>query len=112
MSDPRSRLALALGLAGMIAAGPAVSQELAAGSGTARAGSGSAVQAGSGSAHQEPPAAAVTPQNSCTRCGERTYGTSIQWEQSVPEAARRAQADQKLVFVLHVSGHFENAGYT
>lgn len=52
------------------------------------------------------------PSPKCTRCGEGTFGTSVQWVGSVPEAARQAQKEQKLVFVLHVSGLFENAGYT
>lgn len=50
--------------------------------------------------------------NTCGRCGERTFGTAVQWVNSVPDAARQAQQEQKLVFVLHVSGMFENAGYT
>lgn len=102
MSEKLPRFALALGLAGMIVAGPAGAQELAAGSGTS---------AGSGTARAVPEPVAPPPSN-CGRCGERTFGTSIQWDQSVPEAAKRAQAEQKLVFVLHVSGHFETAGYT
>lgn len=65
-------------------------------------------QAGSGSSREVPVESAPT----CTRCGERTFGTSIEWAGSVPEAAQRAQAEEKLVFVLHVSGHFENPGYT
>ena len=48
----------------------------------------------------------------CGRCGQGTFGTAVEWVNSVPDAARKAQMEQKLVFVLHVSGMFENAGYT
>lgn len=104
MTEKLSRFAVAVGLAAMMAAGPALPKQLAAGSGTS-------VEAGSGSARVVPDPVAE-PRSNCSRCGERTFGTSVQWESSVPEAARRAQAEEKLVFVLHVSGHFENAGYT
>lgn len=102
------RRAMMLGLVTMISALPAGAQVLAAGSGTSRTDS---LEAGSESAHVVAPEAAQA-EGKCTRCGERTFGTSIPWVSSVPEAARRAQAEQKLVFVLHVSGHFETAGYT
>jgi hypothetical protein len=90
-----------------LAAGPLIAQT--AGSGTSLAGSGTS--AGTGASFIDE-ARAKTASSSCTRCGERTFGTAIEWVTSPPEAARRAQAEGKLVFVLHVSGHFENAGYT
>jgi hypothetical protein len=43
-------------------------------------------------------------------CGE--YGTSFQFEESPSAAARRALKEEKLVFVLHVSGHFEESEFT
>ncbi len=53
----------------------------------------------------------ATPR-SCTTCGQETYGTAVQWAGSPAEAARRARAEEKLVFVLHVSGHFEDPAFT
>lgn len=49
---------------------------------------------------------------SCEECGEDTYGTTIEWAGSVSEAAALAKAQEKLVFVLHVSGHFEDPAFT
>jgi hypothetical protein len=43
-------------------------------------------------------------------CGD--YGTAIEFEASPKAAARRAAAEEKLVMVLHVSGHFEDPGLT
>ena len=43
-------------------------------------------------------------------CGE--YGTSVHFEDTPADAARQAQKDEKLVMVLHVSGHFENPEFT
>ncbi len=43
-------------------------------------------------------------------CGE--FGTAVQFAESVPEAAQQARQQEKLVFVLHVSGHFEQSEYT
>ena len=48
----------------------------------------------------------------CTGCGKEAYGTSIVWEGSPSEAAAKAKAQEKLVFVLHVSGYFEDAAFT
>ena len=48
----------------------------------------------------------------CTTCGKQTYGTSIQWAGSPSDAAAKAKKDEKLVFVLHVSGYFEDANFT
>jgi hypothetical protein len=43
-------------------------------------------------------------------CGE--YGTSVQFEKSPKAAATKALKEEKLVFVLHISGHFEDSGLT
>ena len=45
-----------------------------------------------------------------TTCGE--YGTSVQFEDTPADAAKQAKKDEKLVMVLHVSGHFENPEFT
>ena len=42
-------------------------------------------------------------------CG---YGTTIHFVDTPKEAAALAKKEQKLVFVLHVSGHFEDPGLT
>ena len=43
-------------------------------------------------------------------CGE--YGTTVVFADSPAEAAKQALKEEKLVFVLHVSGHFEESDYT
>jgi hypothetical protein len=43
-------------------------------------------------------------------CGD--YGTSVHFEPSPSDAARLARKEEKLVFVLHVSGDFENTDFT
>jgi hypothetical protein len=43
-------------------------------------------------------------------CGE--YGTSVVFADSPAEAARQALKEEKLVFVLHVSGLFEESEFT
>jgi hypothetical protein len=43
-------------------------------------------------------------------CGE--YGTSVHFEKSPSAAATRALKEEKLVFVLHISGHFEDPDFT
>ena len=43
-------------------------------------------------------------------CGE--YGTSVHFEKTPSEAARKALKEEKLVFVLHISGHFEDPDFT
>ncbi len=49
---------------------------------------------------------------SCKSCGKEKYGTSIEWAGSPSEAAKIAKEKEKLVFVLHVSGYFEDAKFT
>ena len=43
-------------------------------------------------------------------CGE--YGTTITFEKTPSDAARKALKEEKLVFVLHVSGDFEDSEFT
>ena len=43
-------------------------------------------------------------------CGD--YGTSVRFEKSPKEAAKRALKEEKLVMVLHISGLFENSDFT
>ena len=49
---------------------------------------------------------------SCGKCGNQSYGTSVEWSGSPSEAAAKAKAAEKLVFVLHVSGLFEDPKFT
>ena len=51
------------------------------------------------------PAGALEP----TSCG---YGTKIDFVDNPKEAAALAKKQEKLVMVLHVSGHFEDPGLT
>ena len=51
------------------------------------------------------PAVALDP----TTCG---YGTKIDFVDNPKEAAALAKKQEKLVMVLHVSGHFEDPGLT
>ena len=43
-------------------------------------------------------------------CGN--HGTSVTFVESPTEAAIRAKKEEKLVFILHVSGNFETPEYT
>ncbi len=52
--------------------------------------------------------AAVKAKNESGGC----HGTSIQFVDTPSEAARKAKKEQKLVFVLHVSGNFEDPRFT
>jgi hypothetical protein len=45
-----------------------------------------------------------------TSCGN--YGTSVHFLKTPSEAARQALKEEKLVFVLHVSGLFEDPDFT
>jgi len=56
-----------------------------------------------------PAAAAPTGKHEGT-CGG--YGTAVEFFGTPSEAAKKARQDQKLVFVLHVSGHFEDPRFT
>jgi hypothetical protein len=52
---------------------------------------------------------ALVPQEEGT-CGD--YGTTVEFVDSPKEAAHLAKKDGKLVFVLHVSGNFEDPRFT
>jgi hypothetical protein len=54
--------------------------------------------------------AQVKPSPQEAACGN--YGTTVEFVSSPSEAARQAKLDQKLVFVLHVSGLFEDPKLT
>lgn len=58
------------------------------------------------------PAFAEEDGRACPTCGKAAYGTTIRWEGSPSQAAAKARAQEKLVFVLHVSGYFENPAFT
>jgi hypothetical protein len=49
-------------------------------------------------------AAAVRAEGSC--------GTSVEFVDTPKEAAAEAKKQEKLVFILHVSGHFEDPRFT
>jgi hypothetical protein len=42
----------------------------------------------------------------------QTYGTSVHFEKTPSEAAKRAKKEEKLVLVLHISGIFEDPNLT
>ena len=52
----------------------------------------------------------VKPQEPQAGCGG--YGTSVDFEETPKAAADKAKKEEKLVFVLHVSGDFEESGRT
>ncbi len=43
---------------------------------------------------------------------DRKLSTALTWAESVQEAAEQAEEEQKLVFLIHVSGNFEMPGFT
>lgn len=43
-------------------------------------------------------------------CGD--HGTSVHFEKSVKDAAKKALKEEKLVLAIHISGHFEEPDYT
>ena len=45
-----------------------------------------------------------------TTCGD--YGTSVHFEKTPSDAANKARKEEKLVCVLHISGHFEDSEFT
>ena len=51
----------------------------------------------------------ATPLGAAETCG---FGTKLDFVDSPKEAAAIAKKEQKLVLVLHVSGHFEDPGLT
>ncbi len=40
------------------------------------------------------------------------FGTSVQFEKTPSDAAKKAVKEEKLVLVLHISGHFEDPNLT
>ena len=50
------------------------------------------------------------PKKAESSCGN--HGTSVEFVGTPSEAARQAKKEEKLVFVLHVSGHFEDPALT
>ncbi len=53
--------------------------------------------------------AVAKPSDKAT-CGD--YGTSVHFEKTPSDAARKAQKEEKLVCVLHISGNFEDPDLT
>lgn len=51
----------------------------------------------------------AAPSSAAETCG---HGTKLDFVESPKEAAAIAKKEQKLVLVLHVSGHFEDPGLT
>ena len=43
---------------------------------------------------------------------DRQLSTALTWTESVQEAAQQAEEEEKLVFLIHVSGNFEMPGFT
>jgi hypothetical protein len=43
-------------------------------------------------------------------CGD--FGTTVVFAENPKDAAKQAEKEQKLVMVLHISGHFEDPGLT
>ena len=54
--------------------------------------------------------AQAKPAPKAETCGD--YGTSVYFEETPQEAAKKALKEEKLVLVLHVSGHFEDPKLT
>jgi hypothetical protein len=54
--------------------------------------------------------AAADEKNKSDSCGD--FGTQVHFEKSPSDAARKALKEEKLVCVLHISGHFEEPDYT
>jgi hypothetical protein len=55
---------------------------------------------------------AAAQDEKCGTCGSRQYGTTVEWAGTPSEAAAIAKEKEKLVFVLHVSGYFEDPKFT
>ena len=52
----------------------------------------------------------IVPPKTGESCG--SYGTQIEFTDSPADAAKKAKKEGKLVFILHVSGHFEDPRFT
>jgi hypothetical protein len=57
-----------------------------------------------------PAAASDPPAATEESCG--SFGTAVEFVDTPKKAAELAKAQEKLVFVLHVSGHFEDPRFT
>ncbi len=68
--------------------------------------------AGNGPPALNVPPGSTAPATCTTEGGCGNYGTSVKFLPTPSEAARRARQEEKLVFVLHVSGHFEDPKFT
>jgi hypothetical protein len=64
----------------------------------------------SGAAATEPRGGAKAKPAEGATCG--SFGTSVDFVKSPKEAAKQALKEEKLVFVLHVSGDFEDPDFT
>jgi hypothetical protein len=64
-------------------------------------------------AHPVPPAefrlpdAELMPDNKC-----KTFDTKVKFHRGPAEAAAEAKASKRMMFVLHISGNFEDPGFT
>ena len=61
-----------------------------------------------GAAKGAPPS--LVPEKTGESCG--SYGTQIEFTDSPSDAAKKAKKEGMLVFILHVSGHFEDLRIT
>jgi len=61
---------------------------------------------------EEPPPAQAQPKSAPDSTPGGTCGTRVKFLHSPVEASRRAAADQKLLLILHISGNFEDRGFT
>ena len=53
------------------------------------------------------PASEVMPAERC-----QTFDTKVKFHPGLPEAAEDAKTSKKLLLVLHISGHFDDPGFT
>jgi hypothetical protein len=56
--------------------------------------------------------APAQPEVDLSAIARRLHGTSVAFVSTPAEAARLAGREGKLLFLLHVSGHFEDPGFT
>jgi hypothetical protein len=52
------------------------------------------------------------PAEPCLACAGQTYGTRVTFLPGPADAARQARREGKLLFILHVSGNFEESKFT
>jgi hypothetical protein len=43
---------------------------------------------------------------------DRSFGTTLQWENNLEKAAKKADREDKLLMILAVAGHFEDPFFT